>query len=158
MGVLLGTCLLESWHMLMTWCCWLPRNMLCVKCLDYVKIMLASMICCLVQVIPRALSAELVVGVRGQSCPPPSENGGLGRSPQKLSTFACVEDHWHCIFWHKGPSSYWQLALEKHCVNDLFWRHEWTNDDRMTGNCQIVNSIIMRPLLMKQVHSVNLFH
>ena len=57
MGVLLGTCLLESWHMLTTWCCWLSRNMPCVKCLEYVKIMLASMICCLMQVSPRALSA-----------------------------------------------------------------------------------------------------
>ena len=41
---------------------------------------------------------ELLVGIRWAKPPPPSENGGLGRSPQKLSTFACVEDHWHCIF------------------------------------------------------------
>jgi len=33
---------------------------------------------------------ELLVGARGAKPPPPSEKGGLGQSPQKLSTFARV--------------------------------------------------------------------
>ena len=87
------------------------------------------------------LGAKLPAGAK------PPENGGLGRRPQKLSTFAYVEDHRHCIFYTKVLLA---IGIANTLPNRFVFGHEWTNDEKMTDNRHIGNSIIRRMLLMKQ--------